>query len=160
MKVCIKSCISAGSPKSSGAFSRNLDQVWHEASISSQGTCRSWGRGEIGRKTMVVPPPTQPTTCPLHRDPASVCVQANTPVCASVCLCSTVGRWAPAVCHLPLLPNPPNQASWSREKVTRQPHVSPLTQSNVPYLALFLLAPTQMSDFRNIFLKMKMKIVF
>ena len=58
---------------------------------------------------MVVPPPTQPTTCPLHRDPASVCVQANTPVCASVCLCSTVGRWAPAVCHLPLLPTQPSK---------------------------------------------------
>ena len=69
------------SPKSSGAFSRNLDQVWHEASISSQGTCRSWVRGEIGRKMMVVP---QPTTCPLHRDPASVCACKLTLLC--VCL--------------------------------------------------------------------------
>ena len=153
MKVCIKSCISAGSPKSSGAFSRNLDQVWHEASISSQGTCRSWGRGEIGRKTMVVPhPPNQPPA--LCTATPQVCVCKLTLLCVRPSVC--VARWAGGLLLSATCPcYPPNQASWSREKVTRQPHVSPLTQSNVPYLALFLLAPTQMSDLRNIFLKMK-----
>ena len=99
VKLCIKSCISEGSPKSSGAFSRNLDQVWHEASISSQGTCRSWGRGEIGRKMMVVPPTNHLPSAPRPRK--CVCVQANTPVCVRPSVC--VARWAggllpPATC--------------------------------------------------------------
>ena len=83
--VKLKSCISQGSPKSSGAFSRNLDQVWHEASISSQGTCRSWGRGEIGRKMMVVPqPPALCTATPQE------CVCELTLVCLCVTQCVRV----------------------------------------------------------------------
>ena len=117
MKLFIKSCIREGSPKSSGAFSRNLDQVWHEASISSQGTCRSWGRGEIGRKMMVVPP--TPTTCPLLRDPASVCACKLTLLCVRPSVC--VARWAgglllSATCLCLLPPNPQPTKLEQREK--------------------------------------------